>query len=97
MLGDAMKKRHWRFKAQAPMLDADRLYIVDFLVDVHHGKLVIEVDGPCHRGRESYDTQRTEWLNRQRHCFVLRFTAKEVLLELPRVMGIIRAYFPQSS
>ena len=89
-----MKKRRWSFKTQASMFDATHLYIADFLLDVHHGKLVIEVDGPCHRGRECYDAKRTEWMNTQRHYFVLRFSAKEVLLELPKVLGIIRSYFP---
>ena len=96
MLGDAMKKKRWNFKTQAPMFDADRLYIVDFLLQTQREPLVIEIDGPSHNGKECYDAARTQWIRTQRQYAVIRFTAKEVLLELPRVMGILRAYFPRS-
>jgi very-short-patch-repair endonuclease len=95
MLHDAMKKNRWRFQSQVPMYDHDRLYIVDFLVDLYGGRLVVEVDGPSHIGKEQYDANRDAWLRTYRNCTILRVTAKEVLLELPRIIGIIRAYFPR--
>lgn len=79
MLAEAMKKRRWAFKTQSQMFDATHLYIVDFLVDIHDGKLVIEIDGPCHHGKEHDDATRTDWIRSQRKYLVLRLTAKEVL------------------
>jgi very-short-patch-repair endonuclease len=58
-------------------------YIVDFLS--HDLNLIIEVDGSQHAEQESYDKQRTEFLDRQGYK-VLRFWNNEVLGDLDAVM-----------
>ena len=50
-------------------------YIVDFYISWI--KLVIEIDGPTHKGREEYDTFRQKQLEQQGYT-VLRFTNSEV-------------------
>jgi len=64
-------------------------YIVDFICVSK--KLIIEVDGPTHEGRENYDETRTEHI-RQRGYRVIRFTNAEVLDETDAVVeGIFDA------
>lgn len=90
-----MTQKGWSFQSQVPLYDEERLYIADFIVDIYGGRLVVEVDGPSHHGKERYDANRDAWMRKHLHYRILRVTAKEVLLELPRVLGIIRAYFPR--
>ena len=58
-------------------------YIVDFLS--HDLNLIIEVDGGQHVEQESYDKQRTEFLEQQGYK-VLRFWNNEVLEDLDAVL-----------
>ena len=98
LLTEAMCKRRWRFRSQVTVCDNDRLYIVDFVLALRlGGKLAIEIDGPSHEGKEQYDETRAQWISKRLRCPVLRFTAKEVVLELPRILGILRAYYPQTT
>lgn len=60
-------------------------YIADFAS--RSGRLVIEVDGDSHAGRESYDAARTVALE-ARGYRVIRFTNHEVLTNLE---GVTRA------
>lgn len=46
----------YKFRRQVPL---DK-FIVDFLCTSH--KLIIEIDGPTHEGREAYDVERTQIL-----------------------------------
>lgn len=62
-------------------------YIVDFYIPA--AKLVIEVDGSSHRGREGYDSRRTQHLG-QKGCRVVRFTNDTVMGNVERVLGEIR-------
>lgn len=95
LLSEAMQKRRWRFRSQVTVCDNERLYIVDFVLALRlGGKLAIEIDGPSHEGKEQYDDTRARWISRKLRCPVLRFTAKEIVLELPRIIGILRAYYP---
>jgi len=48
-------------------------YIVDFLI----GKTIIETDGMCHKGRESYDAARDAYLASKGYQ-VVRFTSQQV-------------------
>jgi very-short-patch-repair endonuclease len=69
----------YKFRRQAVIGD----WIVDFLCcDV---KLIIEIDGDTHAGRECYDAKRTEWLEAQ-GFLVIRFTNKDVSEALEAVL-----------
>ncbi|MBC7668243.1 endonuclease domain-containing protein [Caulobacter sp. DWR2-3-1b2] len=64
----------YKFRRQVPI---DR-YFADFVcVDAH---LIVELDGPTHEGREDYDAQRTEVLQRCGYR-VLRFGNETVLAD----------------
>ncbi len=66
-------------------------YIVDFFCA--KSKLVIEIDGDTHFEPEqlAYDTERTQWLNEQKHYRVIRFTNREVQHNIEGVIEAIRA------
>lgn len=73
-----------RFRRQHPIYS----YVADFYCHSH--RLVVEVDGPIHdtEENESYDTFRTEGF-KEFDIKVLRFTNKEVLHDIDRVIEII--------
>jgi len=58
-------------------------YVVDFACVA--AKLVVEVDGPTHEGREEYDAERTRHIE-SRGYRVIRFTNAEVLDETDAVV-----------
>ena len=58
-------------------------YVVDFVCISK--KLVVEVDGPTHEGREDYDQNRTEHI-RKRGYRLIRFSNAEVLDETDAVV-----------
>jgi very-short-patch-repair endonuclease len=64
----------FKFMRQIPI---DR-YFVDFICEA--GKLIVELDGAAHEGREDYDARRTEVLERLGHV-VLRFRNERVLVD----------------
>jgi len=53
-------------------------YFADFVCEA--GKLIVELDGPAHEGREDYDAQRTEVLELFGY-FVLRLPNERVLTD----------------
>ncbi|SUT90759.1 MULTISPECIES: endonuclease domain-containing protein [Actinobacillus] len=61
-------------------------YIVDFIC--FSKKLIIELDGIQHIDRQSYDEQRTRYLNQQGFK-VLRFWNSEIHNDLDRVLDTI--------
>ncbi|WP_309570070.1 endonuclease domain-containing protein [Actinobacillus ureae] len=61
-------------------------YIVDFIC--FSKKLIIELDGIQHVERQSYDEQRTKYLNQQGFK-VLRFWNSEIHTELDSVLDTI--------
>jgi len=64
-------------------------FIADFACYSH--RLIVEIDGLTHDGREQYDEERDEWF-RQRGWHVLRATDDEVLENLDGVVaGILIA------
>ena len=71
-----------RFRRQAPI----GAYIADFVS--HERKLIVELDGGQHTGRQAYDDRRTRWLE-SRGCRVLRFWNDDVLLRLTPVLDAI--------
>ena len=58
-------------------------YIADFAAN--DPKLVIELDGDTHAGREVYDEQRTRFLEREGYR-VLRFTNSDVMRNMDGVL-----------
>jgi very-short-patch-repair endonuclease len=64
----------FRFLRQAPI---DR-YFVDFVCEA--AKVIVELDGPAHDGREDYDARRTEALELFGYV-VLRFRNERVLTD----------------
>ena len=64
----------FRFLRQHPI---DR-YIADFVCEA--AKLVVELDGPVHDGREDYDERRTQTLELYGY-HVLRFRNDQVLMD----------------
>jgi very-short-patch-repair endonuclease len=63
-------------------------YVADFACLA--ARLVIEIDGAAHRGREEYDARRTAEIEAMGFA-VLRFTSVEVEENLSRVLDRIRA------
>jgi very-short-patch-repair endonuclease len=95
MLESAMRKQRWLFTTQAMLRKEDRFYIADFLIELVDARMVIEVDGPSHYNRKQYDADRDRWIWQQFRYRIIRFHAHDILTNLPRVLGIIRAYFPK--
>ena len=58
-------------------------YIADFAAN--SPKLVVEIDGDTHADRESYDAQRTEFLEKQGYR-VIRFTNADVFRNMDGVL-----------
>ena len=72
----------YKFKRQVPI----GAYIVDFAC--LEKRLLIELDGSQHFDNETYDMERTSWLNA--HGFkVLRFWNNDVLQQTTSVMEVI--------
>jgi len=65
-----------------------RGYIVDFLAA--EARLIVEVDGGSHRGRERADGRRQRALEAAGYR-VVRFEAGQVVEQLPSVVAAIRA------
>jgi adenine-specific DNA-methyltransferase len=72
----------WKFRRQSS--------IGPFIADFYCAevKLIVEVDGSSHVGREEYDARRTEWLQSQGY-HVIRFSNQEVHRQLDDVIGRI--------
>jgi very-short-patch-repair endonuclease len=59
-------------------------FIADFFCA--ESKLIVELDGDSHEGRETYDECRTEWLEKEGHR-VLRFSNED---EFSNLEGVLR-------
>ncbi len=64
-------------------------YIVDFFIASH--RLVIEVDGAVHEGREAHDAHRTRELERLHGVRVIRIAAELVERDVYAAVAAIRA------
>ncbi|MFM9844869.1 MAG: endonuclease domain-containing protein [Dongiaceae bacterium] len=73
-----------RFRRQVPIGS----FVIDFAC--LERKLLIEVDGGLHAGRELYDAQRTRWLE-SRGYRVLRFPNSQVMWDIEAVLQTIRS------
>ena len=63
-------------------------FIADFFIASH--KLVVEVDGGSHRGREAHDAARDVWLARCYGVRVLRIDAELVERDVCAAVALIR-------
>ena len=84
------EKVFWRYvrNRKYPHAHFRRQQIIDgFIVDFYCSKLkvVVEIDGAVHRGRESYDAERDRILERH-DIIVLRVSNSEVLQNIENVM-----------
>jgi very-short-patch-repair endonuclease len=61
-------------------------YIADFYCA--EAKLVLELDGQSHIGKEGYDANRIAWLESQGLC-VLRFTNQDVYESLEELLEVV--------
>ncbi|WP_233264528.1 MULTISPECIES: endonuclease domain-containing protein [unclassified Flavobacterium] len=77
----------YKFRRQHPL----SIYIADFYC--HALKLVIELDGGYHLTEEQQllDEERTKNIEFQ-GLKVIRFTNEEVLVQLPKVLDVIRGF-----
>ena len=71
-----------RFRRQHPI----DIFIADFYC--HQARLVIEIDGPIHNDKEEYDNGREADIEKF-GLKILRFTNKEILSDIDKVLSII--------
>jgi very-short-patch-repair endonuclease len=74
----------FKFRRQHPL----GAFVVDFYCA--EARLVVELDGPSHVGREDYDQRRQSWLEEQ-GLRVLRFTNDQVRQSLGEVLDLLGA------
>ena len=72
-----------KFRRQKVIQDEQHRYIVDFAAN--DPKVVVELDGDTHVGREGYDAARTRFLESKGYR-VLRYTNLEVMQNLDAVL-----------
>ena len=72
-----------KFRRQKVIQNEDSRYIVDFAAN--DPKLVIELDGDTHAGREGYDAVRTRFLEEQGYT-VTRFANSDVVANMDGVL-----------
>jgi very-short-patch-repair endonuclease len=70
--------------------DKKRFFVADFYC--HEHRLIVELDGNAHIGRELYDTMRTNLLEILK-LNVIRFSNEEVFRNLPVVLNKISSHF----
>lgn len=75
--------RQVKFRRQKVIQDETRKAIADFAAN--DPKLVIELDGETHAGREAADSARTRFLEGRGYC-VIRFTNADVMTNIEGVL-----------
>jgi len=91
LLWEQIKERKlmgFKFRRQAPF----GRYILDFYCTEKH--LALEVDGPSHEERKEYDANRDSFI-KSAGVKTLRFTNKDIRLNLPEVLQIILSILKQ--
>lgn len=97
VLQKALEDNGVRFKFQMPFYSVreNRLFIADFCLRTGPTeRLIVEVDGSSHKGREAYDAARTCWLEANRSCRVMRFTNEQVITDCASVVCAILSRKP---
>lgn len=92
------KKLGVKFRRQYPLVYFDKdirhCFIADFIC--LDSKIVIEIDGEIHKHRVAYDLERSYIINQL--CFdVIRFTNKEVNMNMREVLADIEKHIKKSS
>ena len=72
-----------KFRRQKVIQNEQNRYIVDFAAN--DPKLVIELDGDTHAGREAYDVARTKFLEAEGYS-VVRFLNSDVMVNMDGVL-----------
>jgi very-short-patch-repair endonuclease len=82
-----------KFRRQKVIQDEQHRYIVDFACN--DPKLVIEVDGDTHAGRDTYDVRRTAFLEAKGYR-VVRFANLDVITNLDGVLRTVAEVIAES-
>ena len=85
LIWDGVRNRRcggYKFRRQVPI----ERYVVDFLCIAK--KLIVEIDGLSHEGREQYDAMRTQHLERLGY-HVIRFSNADVYDDVDAVIEAI--------
>ena len=91
----------WKYVFQSPQVGTGRrgkpkFYIADFRLWMGTGdKLLIEVDGSVHIGRQLQDERRSQWLRCHKQASIVRFTNEQVLERMPEVIERLMIYEPK--
>ena len=80
----------YKFRRQHPI----EHFIVDFASCSH--RLIIEIDGPYHDGRNAYDDDRSQFLQNKGFT-ILRFTNDDVYEHLDKVKSTILSILQQTA
>jgi very-short-patch-repair endonuclease len=80
------------FEFQKPLYSKKTCYIADFYI--YDKRLVVELDGSAHKGREEYDAKRTKDIRRVHGFNVLRFKNKAVFADVVKVIHKIQDWKP---
>jgi very-short-patch-repair endonuclease len=81
-----------KFRRQKVIQDERNRYIVDFAAN--EPKLVIELDGDTHSGRETYDAARTRFLKNKGYT-VIRFSNADVIGNMDGVLHVLARVIAQ--
>jgi len=80
------------FEFQKPLYSKSTCYIADFYI--YDKRLVVELDGSSHKGREDYDAKRTKDIKKLHGYNVLRFKNKAVFADVNKVIAKIQDWQP---
>ena len=80
------------FEFQKPLYSKSTCYIADFYI--YDKRLVVELDGSSHKGREDYDAKRTKDIRKLHGYNVLRFKNKAVFADVNKVIAKIQDWQP---
>lgn len=80
------------FEFQKPLYSKKTCYIADFYI--YDKRLVVELDGSSHKGREDYDAKRTKDIKNLHGYHVLRFKNTAVFADVNKVIAKIQDWQP---
>ena len=88
ILKEALLEYGIDFEFQKPLYSKSTCYIADFYIC--DKRLVVELDGSSHKGREDYDAKRTTDIKKLHGYNVLRFKNKAVFADVNKVIAKIQ-------
>jgi len=92
ILREALIELGFDFEFQKPLYSKQTCYIADFYFP--HQKLVVELDGSAHNGREEYDAKRTDNIRKHHGYHVLRIKNKAVFADVFKAIHKIQDWKP---